>query len=100
MSTLRIRQDAPHDGHYPIRLTLKRANQADLDAEANIAFALTPQERGDLRWYLEDYLQRPEAVENVQVEQIEAWMKRRGEELYAKVLAANGNTQAVWFAVR
>ena len=34
------------------------------------------------------------------VEQIEAWMRARGEELYTKVLAANLDTQAIWFAVR
>ena len=49
---------------------------------------------------MEDYLQRAEAVEAVTVEQIEASMRARGEELYTKVLAANGNTQAIWFAVR
>ena len=57
MTTLHIRQDAPKDGHYPIRLTLERAKQPKMEAEANIQFALTEQEQEDLRWYLEDYLQ-------------------------------------------
>ena len=100
MTTLRIRQDAPQDGHYPIRLALKRTGQPDLEAEANIEFALTQQEREDLRRYLEDYLVRPESVTDVEVKQIEAGMKRRGEELYDKVLAYDRRTQAVWFAVR
>ena len=100
MSTLHIRQDAPHEGYYPIRLTLKRAGQPDQDAEAKIAFALTEQEQEDLRWYLEDYLQRAETVEAVTVRQTEALMRSRGEELYAKVLAANPRTQAVWFSIR
>ncbi len=39
-------------------------------------------------------------MEAVTVEQIEAWMRARGEELYTKVLAANLDTQAIWFAVR
>ncbi|MCP4250269.1 MAG: CHAT domain-containing protein [bacterium] len=100
MTTLHIRQDAPNDGHYPIRLTLKRAGQPDLEAEATIQFALTEQEQEDLRWYLEVYLQRPETVEPVTVQQVEALMKSRGQELYTKVLAANGNTQALWFSIR
>lgn len=83
-----------------ILLTLKRPCQADLEAEAEIEFALTPQEQGDLRWYMEDYLMRPEAAQAVQIEQIEACMRERGEELYTKVLAANLDTQAIWFAVR
>ena len=99
-NTLHIRQNAPDDGKYLIRLTLKRPGQAELEADATIEFALTPQEQGDLRWYLEDYLQRAESVEKVQVEQVESLMKQRGEELYNKVLTANQNTQAIWFADR
>jgi tetratricopeptide (TPR) repeat protein len=79
---------------------LKRPGQPDLEAQAKTQFTLTPQEQEDLRWYMEDYLTRAESVEEVQVNQIEDWMKRRGEELYSKVLAADQGTQAVWFAVR
>ena len=100
MITLHIRQDAPQDGHHPIRLTLRRPGQPDLEATAKIQFGLTPQEQEELRWYMENYLMRAESVEEVQVEQVEQWMKRRGEELYTKVLAANQGTQAIWFAVR
>src|SRR5947208_10453648 len=89
MTILHIRQDAPKDGHYPVRLTLKRHGQPDQEAEANIEFALTRQEQDDVRWYLEDYLQHADVVEAVAAEQVEARMKARGEELYAKVLAAN-----------
>ncbi len=97
MVTLRIRQDAPQAGSYPIRLTLQRPGQPDREAEARVQFALTPQEQEDLRRYLEDYLQRPGSFTQVEVSQIEDWMKRRGEELYTKVLAHNMDTQAVWF---
>jgi len=41
---------------------------------------------------LEDYLQRAESVEEVQVEQIEEWMKRRGEELDNTVLDCGQNS--------
>ncbi|MBU0638447.1 MAG: hypothetical protein KKB50_06240 [Planctomycetes bacterium] len=100
MTTLHIRQGTPKDGNFPIRLTLKRAGQPDLEAEATIPFALTEQDQEDIRSYLEDYLQRAETVEAVTVQQVEALMKTRGEELYAKVLAANGDTQALWFSIR
>lgn len=98
--TLHIRQDTPVEGKYPIRLTLRRPGKPDLNAEARIEFALTDQEQGDLRWYLEDYIQQAESVEKILVEQIEDLMKKRGEELYTKVLTANPNTQAIWFAIR
>ncbi len=99
-TTLHIRERAAGPGRHAIGLTLQRPGQADIGAEANIEFALTPQEHEELRWYLEDYLLRPEAIQEVQIEQIEAWMQRWGKELYTKVLAANMNTQAIWFAVR
>jgi len=99
-TTLRIRQQAPVSGQYPIRLTLQRPGRPDLEAEAVLEFALTAQEQADLRWYLEDYLQRAPTVEPVQVEQIEQMMQARGEELYSKVLAGHPNTQAIWFAIR
>ena len=100
MITLHIRQDAPKEGHYPIRLTLKHTGQADQEAEANIEFALPNQEQKDLRWYLEEYLQQADSVEPIIVQQIEQFMKTRGEELYTKVLAANADTQAIWFSIR
>lgn len=100
MVTLHIRQDSPRDGRYPIRLTLNRPGQPPLEAEANIEFALAPQEQEDIRWYLEDYLQRADIVEAVTVEQIEERMNARGAELYTKVLAANADTQAIWFFIR
>ena len=95
-----IRQEVSVDPKHLIRLRLKRAGQAELEAEANIEFALTPEEQGELRWYLEDYLQRCESVDKVHVEQIESLIKKRGEELYTKVLTANQNTQAIWFVIR
>ncbi|MFZ4704352.1 MAG: CHAT domain-containing protein, partial [Candidatus Methylumidiphilus sp.] len=98
-ATLSIRQHPPVNGQYPIRLTLKRPDQPDIEAEANIAFALTAQSQEDLRWYMEDYLQNPESSEDVQVDQIEQMMRTRGEELYQKVLAANNNSQKIWFSI-
>ncbi len=100
MHTLQIRQDARQNGRYTIRLSLRRGGKPDQSAEANIEFALTEQEQEDLRWYLEDYLQRAATVEPVTVQQVESMLKTRGEELYQKVLAANGDTQALWFAIR
>jgi tetratricopeptide (TPR) repeat protein len=100
MTTLHIRQRPKQDGKYPISLTLKRSDQADLEAEASIEFALSDQEQEDLCWYLEDYLQVASAVVAVTVEQIEQMMKARGEELYNKVLDSNQSTRAVWFAIR
>ncbi len=96
MPTLHIRQDPPVDGTYPIRLTLRRPGQADLEAEAKIEFSLTPQEQEDLRQYLEKYLQLPRVMTAEHVEQIEAMMHDRGVELYEKILEGSRDARRVF----
>jgi len=100
MTTLHIRQEAAGKTKHRIRLTLRRPGVADIEGEATIAFTMPATEQEELRWYMEDYLQVATAVPEVQVRQVEDSMRRRGEELYDKVLAANKDTQAIWFAVR
>ncbi|MHC4401299.1 MAG: hypothetical protein ACYTG0_16630 [Planctomycetota bacterium] len=95
-TTLQIRQDPPVDGKYPINLTLKRPGHAELEAEATIEFALTAQEQEDLRWYVEDYLQRAKSVAKVHVEQVEHLMKDRGVELYKKMLEGSRDVQRIF----
>ncbi len=94
--TLIIRQNAPVNGKYPIRLRLKRPGKAELEAEATIEFALTAQEQEDLRWYLEDYLHKADVVEKVQVDQVEAFMEKRGIELYEKMLEGSRDVQRIF----
>lgn len=93
---LHIRQTPAGEGQHAIRLKLKRAGQPDLEGEATIAFALTPQEQEDLRWYMEDYLQVAEPAHAVQVEQIEAWVQRRGIELYESILEGSRDVQRIF----
>ena len=57
-TTLHIRQTPAGKGKHAILLTLRRPGQPDLEDEATIKFSLTEQEQEDLRWYMEDYLQR------------------------------------------
>ncbi len=99
-ATLHVEQVGLTGVQHSIKLALDRPGQARLTGKAEIDFALTPQEQEELRWYMEDYLQHAESVEDVHVTQVETWIKQRGEELYNKVLDANQNTRAIWFAVR
>ena len=94
--TLHIRQDEPVDGTYPIRLTLTRPDGMPLEAQAKIQFALTPDEQEELRWYLEDYLQRAESVTAEHVRQIEGWMRDRGVELYERILEGSRDVQRIF----
>lgn len=93
---LHIRQTPAGEGQHAIRLTLQRPNQPPQEGEATIKFALTDQEQEDLRWYMEDYLQVAEPAHAVQVEQIEAWMQRRGIELYESILEGSRDVQRIF----
>lgn len=93
---LTIRQHAPVDGKFPIRLTLHRPGQPELEAEAAIEFALSPQEQEELRWYLEDYLEKADIVEAIQIEQIESLIRQRGIELYEKMLEGSRDVQRIF----
>lgn len=100
MTTLRIEQGPPHDGKYSITLRQLADGVQKRTAAATIEFALSEHEQEELRWYLEDYLQKASVTAPVVVEQIAGMIRQRGIELYQKVFTANANTQAVWFAVR
>lgn len=97
---LHIEQRTHASGKHTIQLALERPGQPRMTARADIEFALTPQEHAELKWYLEEYLQRAESVTAEHVQQIERWMTERGEELYRKVLRANDGTQDLWGSVR
>ncbi len=95
-SVLHIRQTANGNGTHAIRLTLRRPGQPDLEGNATIEFSLTAQEQLDLRWYMEDYLQRADTVEAVTVAQIEAMMRTRGVELYERILEGSRDARRIF----
>lgn len=95
-TTLKIRQTPAGQGRHAIRLTLRRPGLPDLEGEATIEFSLSDGEQEDLRWYLEDYLQRGGAVEPVVVEQIEAMMRARGIELYERILEGSRDVRRIF----
>ena len=84
---------------HNVRVSLRRPDQPDFEAEATIQFALTQQEQEDLRWYRRTtssggggragYSRTGRGADAA-----------HGEELFRLVLAANLETQAIWFAVR
>lgn len=99
MTTLRIEQGPPHDGKYPIKLRHLADGVQKRTAAATIEFALSDQEQEDLRWYLEDYLQKASVTAPVVVQQVTDMIRQRGEELYQKVFTANDDTTKLWYAI-
>ncbi|HEY0601454.1 MAG TPA: CHAT domain-containing protein, partial [Herpetosiphonaceae bacterium] len=85
---LRLTQFAESTDHYRVELALEGAESRQT-AMTRFAFVLTEQDRSDLRWYLEDYLQDPHEPAPTIAARIEQRMIEIGAELFQKVFEAN-----------
>ncbi len=94
--TLHIEQRTQDSEQHSISLELRRPGESPLKTTAQIEFALTPDEHRELKWYLEDYLQRAESVTAEHVEQIESMMRERGVELFEKILEGNRDARRIF----
>jgi hypothetical protein len=95
MSLLRLRQSAGNEGRY--RVVAEFENEGlRRSAESEFHFHLSAQDKEDLRWYLEDFLQYPMDPAPAIAARIEQRMAEIGVELFGKVL---GSTP-VWHEVR
>jgi tetratricopeptide (TPR) repeat protein len=95
MRLLRLRQFAEGAANYRVTIELDGAG-ARRSAESRFAFQLTSQDREDIRWYLEDFLQYPMDPAPAIAARIERRMEEIGKELFGKVL---GQTP-VWHEAR
>jgi hypothetical protein len=68
-------------------------------AQARFDLGLTAQDREDLRWYLEDYLQYPVDPAPLIARQIEDRIPALGRDLFCRVFEANRDTMRLWNAV-
>jgi len=101
MPTLRINQSRDTSGKHQLRLLLSGVpGQADLGAEASFAFELTDQEREQLRWYLEDYLQNPHDPAPAIARRIERRMAELGEQLFQAVFKSSEDGGDLWAGLR
>ena len=96
---LRLTQTTLAPDHYHVEMALEDEGAPRLTAAANLAFALTPQQQADLRWYFEDYLQIADDVTQGIAARIEAEMRDLGAQLFAATLGANRDTRRIWSRV-
>ena len=68
-------------------------------AEAQVGFGLSAQDREDVRWYLEDYLQYPVAPAPQIAARVEARLSELGADLFRQVFEANRDMTRLWDAV-
>ncbi len=69
------------------------------DAQARFVFGLTAQDREDIRWYLEDYLEYPAERAPQIARRVEERLAELGRELFTVVFQANRDARALWAAV-
>ena len=68
-------------------------------AVAEVGFGLSAQDREDVRWYLEDYLQYPVAPAPQVAARVEARVAELGAELFRQVFEADRDTLRLWDGV-
>ena len=61
---------------------------------------MTDEDRADIRWYLEDYLQYPLDPAPQIAERIEGRIQEIGIELFKKIFQANDDTRDLWATLR
>ena len=80
---------------FVVDLVLEGAG-APRSAAARLEVGLSGQDREDLRWYLEDYLQYPVAPAPAIAARVEARLAELGADLFAQVFEADRDTIRLW----
>jgi tetratricopeptide (TPR) repeat protein len=100
MPLLRLTQFAEGNDQHRVEIVFEAHGLPPWTAVSRFAFALSPQDQEDLRWYLEDYLQYPLDPAPKIAARIEARMDTLGENLFAKIFQSNDDARDIWAGVR
>jgi tetratricopeptide (TPR) repeat protein len=88
------------EDRYRIEIALEGEGMPRQTAVCEFDFALSAQNREDLRWYLEDYLQYPQDPAPKIAARIENRMAELGTELFKAVFQANDDARDIWAVLR
>ena len=94
MIVLRLDQSVLPDGRHRVAV---RAD--DAEGVSEFAFALSDEDRRDIRWYLEEFLEYPLDPAPVLAARVERRMAEIGTELFHAVFGSE-NAREVWASVR
>jgi hypothetical protein len=98
--TLRLIQ-SPDAGGQWVEIALEVPGRARRTAAARVPSGPSAEDRELIRWYLEDYPQGPaDAVTQMTAGRAAGLLAGLGEQLFGAVFDADGDTRAVWEAVR
>jgi len=95
MLHLRLTQHAMGENRHRVEISLD-GDGARRTAESSFAFSLSPQDEEGMRWYLEDFLQYPQAPAPTIARRIEGRMAEMGADLFKAVFQANNDARKIW----
>jgi hypothetical protein len=98
MLQLRLNQQALGEGRHRVDISLD-GDGAPRAATSSFPFALSPQDEGELRWYLEDFLQYPQEPAPTIAKRIEGRLAEIGTDLFKAVFQANDDARRIWSRV-
>jgi hypothetical protein len=99
MSTLRLTQETISPNQYRARLRLE-GDGLPQEAAAEFSFQLSEQDREDVRWYLEDFLQYPMDPAPAIAARIEERLAAIGDELFRAIFQADDDARDLWATLR
>jgi hypothetical protein len=88
----------PEGPEFAVGLTLEGV-RTRRTAATRLGLTLSPQDREDVRWYLEDYLQYPVAPAPEVARRVEDRLAALGRDLFRQVFEANRDAIGLWDAV-
>ena len=100
MTTLRITQTEESAGRYRVEIALEGDGSPRQIATSRFEFQLTAQDRENLRWYLEDYLQFPQDPAPKIAARIEQRLTAIGVELFQNLFQSSDDARDLWATLR
>jgi hypothetical protein len=96
MLTLRLTQSTIASNRYRVEAALEGDELPRQIATAEFDFTITSQDREDVRWYLEDYLEHAADPAPKIAARIEGRMAELGAELFMKVFHTSDDARDLW----
>ena len=100
MPLLRLTQHIEQEDNFRIEIAFEDDDGSRQTADVNFPYQFTKEDRVDMRWYLEDYLQYPLDPAPEIAARVEKRMSDLGIELFQKVLQGNDDTRDLWAVLR
>jgi hypothetical protein len=100
MSTLRLTQSIVKPQRFRVEAVLEGDGLPRQVATTEFDFVVPPQDREDLRWYLEDYLLHTADPAQEIAARIEKRIKETGVELFEAIFQTNDDVRNMWAALQ